>query len=129
MKSTNSQISSEDENFLISLHASEEAGVHELFAELLKLGVSEDVIWSKLTTFFNDGLILFFYRDGNQEKLVDFTWQESIGLLEQKKVPDSWYTPCLGFTDSGWSRWDVDDWGITTERAQLLTFGNNSKKR
>ncbi len=121
----NIQITNEEANFLIALHASEEASVNELFVALLGWGVSTDVVWTKLSCFYNDGLILFFNRQGNPERLDDLTQQESVEFLIQRNVPDNWYTPCLGFTDLGWSKWEVDDWGITTKRAHFLTFTKN----
>ena len=123
------ELSESDINFLVALHASEEAGIQELFTVLQDWKVPYDRTWLKLGEFYNDGLIIFFARIGRPESLVDFTSEETSEFLTRRVIPQHWYTPCLGLTDKGWTRWQVDDWGVTTKRARFLTFTNSAKSR
>lgn len=118
------QLTSNDIHFLVALHASEESAVHELKTEFAARGVEQENVQSILRGLIVDGTISVTKLQG--EIFHDFKKDESLKLIEnwnsfiQTKLQ-------IFLTDEGYQRWDVDDWGITTERARYLMFSDQGQ--
>ena len=110
-----------DLHFLVALLASEEAPVAELKSEFDAWGVKAELIQEVLEGLMNDGTIGI--TNLVEKEFKDFSLEEGLVLTRNwLKFVASPYQ--LFLTDSGFSRWDVDDWGITIRRAKFLVFSN-----
>lgn len=118
------QLTSNDIHFLVALLASEESAVHELETEFAARGVEQENVQSILRGLIVDGTIGVTKLQG--ESFHDYKKDECLELIEdwnsfvQTKLQ-------IFLTDEGYHRWDVDDWGITTERARYLIFSNQGQ--
>ena len=115
------ELSLNDIHFLVALLASEEAPVTELKSEFDAWGVKAEIIQEVLAGLMNDGTIGI--TNLVEKEFKDFSLGEGLALTRNwlKFVASSYQ---LFLTDSGFTRWDEDDWGITTRRAKFLVFSN-----
>ena len=108
-------------HFLIALLASEEAPVQELETNLAQRHVKSNTIQNVLKSLIEDGTV-------GVTKLVnqafyDYQKEESLLIIcNWKLFIESPFQ--LFLTDAGYKRWEIDDWGITTIRAQELMFSS-----
>ena len=115
------ELSLNDIHFLVALLASEEAPVTELKSEFDAWGVKAEIIQEVLAGLMNDGTIGI--SNLIEKEFKDFSLEEGLALIRNwLKFVASPYQ--LFLTDSGFTRWDVDDWGITSRRAKFLVFSN-----
>ena len=115
------ELSSNDIHFLVALLASEEAPVTELKSEFDAGGVKTETIQEALVCLVSDGTIDVTNLVCGEFK--DFSLEEALALIGNwLEFVDSSYQ--LFLTDPGYKRWEVDDWGITTDRAKFLIFSN-----
>lgn len=110
-----------DTHFLVALLASEEAPVSELCSDFQHWGVASAQVQEVLVDLVTDGTAGITKPEG--EEFHDF---EKMASLELIRDWDSFVrSPYqLFLTDSGYRRWETDDWGISTERARYLMFSN-----
>ena len=115
------QINSNDLHFLVALLASEESLVSELETDLAQRDCERQNILDVLIGLVSDGTVGI--TKAVAEDYHDFEQHESLALCTNWSVlVNSKYQ--LYLTEKGWERWEVDDWGITTERAHKLMFSN-----
>ena len=115
------ELVSADIHFLVALLASEEAQVTELKSDFAQWQVADTQVQDVLAGLVNDGTIGVTILE--KEVFNDLDTNESIALIKQWEFfVQSPYQ--LFLTDNGYQRWDKDDWGITTKRAQHLMFSN-----
>jgi hypothetical protein len=115
------ELVSADIHFLVALLASEEAQVTELKSDFAQWQVADTQVQDVLAGLVNDGTIGVTILE--KEVFNDLDTNESIALIKQWEFfVQSPYQ--LFLTDNGYQRWDTDDWGITTKRAQHLMFSN-----
>jgi hypothetical protein len=116
------ELSSSDIHFLVALLASEEASASELKSLFDVWGVKPEIVKEIFVSLMKDGTIgVTNYID---EKFIDITLEQSLVLTENwLDFISSPYQIYL--TDPGFKRWDIDDWGISTDRAKFLMFSNN----
>ena len=119
-------ISESEVFFLVALSASEESSLKELRWDLEKWDCADIDVTKVIKSLINDGTLLLAER-------IEFDFQyysknESITLSETWATTESMST-VLYLTDAGSRRWEIDDWGITTKRAQHLMFGGNGNVR
>ena len=108
-------------HFLIALLASEEAPVQELETDLSQRHVKSDTIQNVLKSLIEDGTV--GVTKFENEAFYDFQKDESLLFIcNWKLFVESPFQ--LFLTDAGYERWEVDDWGITTLRAQELMFSS-----
>lgn len=107
--------------FLVALFASEEANVQELEAGMLRRNVQPSLAQNTLKGLIEDGTVGITRLVG--EEFHDFEKDDSLTVIcnwkEFGQLPLQ-----LFLTDTGYKRWEVDDWGITTSRARQLVFSN-----
>ena len=114
-------LDSNDISFLVALLASEESNVNGLKNELEPWGCNQNQVLPILTSLISDGTIGVTKSDNDE--FIDFETKKSLNLLNNwQEFIHSEYQ--LYLTDEGYKRWDTDDWGITTKRAQYLMFSN-----
>lgn len=108
-------------HFLIALLASEEAPVQELETDLAQRHVKSDTIQNVLKSLIEDGTV--GVTKLVNETFYDYQKDESLLFIcNWKLFIESPFQ--LFLTDAGYKRWEVDDWGITTIRAQELMFSS-----
>jgi len=108
-------------HFLIALLASEEAPVQELETDLAQRHVKSDTIQNVLKSLIEDGTV--GVTKLVNEAFYDYQKDESLLFIcNWKLFIESPFQ--LFLTDAGYKRWEVDDWGITTIRAQELMFSS-----
>ena len=117
-------INAQDVLFLVALNASEESSLVELRQDIERWDFSKVDITNILLSLIEDGTILLSKRI--DVSFSDYSRDDSL------KIASSWSTDCsneivLYLTDSGYKRWEVDDWGISTKRAHYLMFTNQNK--
>jgi len=112
-------ITEQDAYFLVALNASEESSVVELKWDFEKWDIGSIEVAKIIESLISDGTILVSEREGNSYK--DYS------VLESNAFADSWnktesMNTIIFLTEAGESRWETDDWGITSERAKYLVF-------
>ncbi|WP_338517238.1 hypothetical protein [Alteromonas gracilis] len=107
--------------FLVALLASEEANVQELEVDMFRRNVQPSLVQYVLKGLIEDGAVGITRLVG--EEFHDFEKDDALTLICNWKqfvqLPLQ-----LFLTDTGYKRWEVDDWGITTSRAMQLVFSN-----
>lgn len=109
--------------FLVALNASEESSLLELRRDFERWDISSIDVTTVLKSLVNDGIILLSEREGNN--FNDYSAKESLKIVEAWNTSESWNT-ILYLTEAGCWRWEVEDWGITTKRAEHLVFSNKA---
>lgn len=117
-------ISLNEIEFLLFTLASEESILVELHWEFEKWGcVKTDVIFS-LSKNIEAGNLLISKPTG--ESFTDLSIDLSVALVSNwEKLDTNDYILLL--TNNGEKRWEQDDFGIATKRAQHLMFSNQTK--
>jgi len=115
-------ISESEVFFLVALSASEESSLKELRWDLEKWNCDNIDVTKVIKSLINDGTLLLTERI--EDDFHDYSKNKSIELSETWATTESMNT-VLYLTEAGYSRWETDDWGITTKRAQHLMFGGN----
>jgi hypothetical protein len=114
-------ISKNDARFLIALNASEESSINDLRQDISGWDTSNISIVELIKELIDDGTVLFSNREN--ASFSDCTLEESLFIANEWQQYDS-YELFIYLTDSGWLRWDTDDWGISSSRAKELIFSN-----
>ena len=116
--------SKHDIYFLIALNASEESTLEEIVWESKKWKCEESLVLKVFRDLIQDGTVLLYELvDG---ECSDFPMEhclKSVEVWAGLKRNDY----MLFLTEAGEKRWEVDDWNITTKRAQELMFGGNGR--
>lgn len=117
-------IDKNDIYFLVALNGSEESSIVELQEDLSRWTYTESDVVEVISSLIQDGVLLF--SEYSEDSFQDHIAEESLRLAREWKSVKS-NSLILFLTDTGWSRWDEDDWGITTERARYLMFSNQQR--
>ena len=112
-------IAKSDVKFLIALNASEESPLSELRLDLQRWKHEGTDPAEVLVEMIRDGTVLLAESVGNS--VTDYSVADSEALAAGWSTSES-HSKFIFLTDSGWKRWDTDDWGITTDRAKRLMF-------
>ena len=107
--------------FLVALLASEEANVQELGTDMFRGNVQPSLVQNALKGLIEDDAVgitrlideEFHDFEKDDSLTVICNWKQFVQLPLQ-----------LFLTDTGYKRWEVDDWSITTSRARQLVFSN-----
>lgn len=117
-------LSKQDIQFLLALNASEVSKFNELALELQSWESSPREVLLAVRELINDDTLLFTRCNGSDYS--DMTKEQSESLAddwENLTHPDI----AVFLTKSGEFRWQANDWGISTERAKHLMFGNGGR--
>ncbi|MCH8141448.1 MAG: hypothetical protein IH908_07620 [Proteobacteria bacterium] len=111
-------------SFLVNLNASEEAGITELLSELEDWTIQPHQLKEVLREFVLAKEIGLSRRtssgfenlnaDETDELLATFTTVDDPGYF-------------LFLTAAGFSRWEIEDWGITAKRSRFLMFASDPR--
>ncbi|MCG8087035.1 MAG: hypothetical protein AB2718_05530 [Candidatus Thiodiazotropha taylori] len=119
-------ISENEAFFLVAMNASEESSLKELRWEFERWICEGFNVTNIIKALINDGTLLLSERE--EEGFHDYSKEDSLTLSESWSSSESWNT-ILYLTDAGYRRWETDDWGITTKRAQHLMYCNQGNIR
>lgn len=108
-----------DAMFLIALHASEESSLVELRQELTSWDARALDVGQLLHELIEGGFVLM--QKLTPQTSTDLSISQSLNPAALWETTES-NQERLFLTESGYLRWETDDWGITTERAQHLMF-------
>jgi len=115
-------ISQQDIQFLVALMASEESILNEIVWEFEKWDCQKEDVLSIFKDLVQNGTILLYEPVGGDcSDLTKEEALEAIGTWNDLSRKDLF----LFLTDSGEKRWEMDDWGISTERARHLMFSSS----
>lgn len=110
--------------FLVALNASEESSIVQLQEDICRWSFNENDVVEVISTLIVEGVLLF--SEFSMDKYEVYTTKGSHQFAQEWKSLKS-NSLIIFLTDRGWSRWDEDDWGITTERARYLMFSNQQR--
>ncbi len=110
--------------FLVALNASEESSIIQLQEDLYRWTFNESDVEEVISTLIEEGVLLF--SEYSMDNFGDYTAKNSLQVAQKWKSLES-NSLILFLTEKGWSRWDEDDWGITTKRARYLMFSNQQR--
>jgi hypothetical protein len=108
-----------DVRFLIALHASEESSLVELRNELAGWDAEGLDVARLLHELIDGGFVLM--AKITLQASTDFSISQSLELASRWETTES-IAERLFLTETGFLRWEADDWGISTERARHLMF-------
>jgi len=115
-------ISDQDIQYLIAVLASEESMLIDIVLEFEKWDCNDISVLCILKGLIEDDIILVSKYSGKEfEVLTKEDAVISVSSWDKLRCKDL----MLYLTKYGESRWDHDDWGISTERAHHLMFSNN----
>ena len=109
-------------SFLVTLNASEEASITELLSELEDWTTQPHQLKEVLREFVVAKEIGLSRRTSSGcENLTAVETDELLATFTTVDDPDYF----LFLTAAGFSRWEIEDWGITTKRSRFLMFASD----